>query len=326
MMHAKENPDPEDIQKQNELFDSYNKYLRTEIENEMTKLASEAPELDENSFKKFRASSFALQFNQLLIRGFKNYFRNDIRTWVAFFQMLFICFIVDIIFWKKGGYDYINVRSKNGALAGATTFHFLHSINSVLLTFPIERNLFLREQANRMYGVLPYYLSKMLVELPCQVILPILFCLITYWAIELRNETGPFFQFTAAILILAFVGNSIGILLGSMFGDPRMAIGIVPVLLCLTLGRRAAYSPLRWLHVQCRPNRVLAKVDAIHLPYALCDGDSFQGCVSSCRLFACRPPQQVSGGSVQLCPWNGMVLWDYGILCSWHQNCRIFLP
>lgn len=134
MMHAKENPDPEDIQKQNELFDSYDKYLRPEIESEMGKLASEAPELDENSLKQFRASSFALQFNQLLTRGFKNYFRNSIRTWVAFFQMLFICFITDIIFWKKGGYEYIDVRSKNGALAGATTFHFLHSINSVLLT------------------------------------------------------------------------------------------------------------------------------------------------------------------------------------------------
>lgn len=98
------------------------------------------------------------------------------------------------------------------------------------MVVPIERNLFLREQANRMYGVLPYYLSKMIVELPCQIILPILFCLITYWAIELRNETAAFFQFTAAILMLAFVGNSIGILLGSMFGDPRMAIGVVPVL------------------------------------------------------------------------------------------------
>jgi ATP-binding cassette subfamily G (WHITE) protein 1 len=86
-----------------------------------------------------------------------------------------------------------------------------------------------------MYGVLPYYLTKMLVDLPTQVIMPILYSVITYWAIGLRNETDSFFLFAAGILMTALVGNSIGILLGSLFSDFRIAIGVVPVTLHFTL-------------------------------------------------------------------------------------------
>lgn len=60
--------------------------------------------------------------------------------------------------------------------------------------------------------------------------MPILFALIIYWAIRLRNEASSFFIFLAALLILVFFGNSLGILLSSMFSNVRAAFGIVPVL------------------------------------------------------------------------------------------------
>lgn len=236
MMHAKENPDPEDIQKQNELFDSYNKYIRPELEAAMPKLAEAAPELDEESLKMFRASGFGLQFQQLLNRAFKNFIRNSIATWVNLAQVIIISLVMIILFWNKEANDETTIRERNGAIIAASTYHLLHSTNTVLLTctspvtlVPLERNLFVREQSNRMYGVLPYYLAKMIVELPCHIIMPIIYCLITYWAIRLRNETESFFLFTAAVLMIAIVGNSIGLLLGSMFADFRIAIGVVPV-------------------------------------------------------------------------------------------------
>ena len=80
-----------------------------------------------------------------------------------------------------------------------------------------------------MYGVLPYYLTKMIVEFPFQLLIPAIYTLLTYWAIRQRNEAGPFFEFLGALLLMSFVGNSIGILLGSLFGDFREAVGVVPV-------------------------------------------------------------------------------------------------
>jgi hypothetical protein len=135
MMHAKDNPDPEDLQLQNELYDSYDTYIRTALEAEMPLLAKIAPEIDEESLKQFRASGFGLQFQQLLNRAFKNFIRNSISTWVNFAQVIIISFVMMILFWKKEGYtDKTINRERNGAIIGASTYHLLHSTNTVLLT------------------------------------------------------------------------------------------------------------------------------------------------------------------------------------------------
>lgn len=139
MMHAKENPDPEELQKQNELFDSYNKHIRPALEADMPELMKIAPELDEASLKQFRSSGFGLQFQQLLSRAFKNFIRNSIATWVNLCQVVIISVVVLILFWKKEGYTDATVnRERNGAIIAASTYHLLHSTNTVLLTCKIS--------------------------------------------------------------------------------------------------------------------------------------------------------------------------------------------
>lgn len=80
-----------------------------------------------------------------------------------------------------------------------------------------------------MYGVLPYYLTKSLVEIPFQLLLPIIFTLIVFWSVGFRLSAAMFFLFLAALMFLVFLGNSIGILLSSMFSDVRAAFTIMPV-------------------------------------------------------------------------------------------------
>lgn len=89
-----------------------------------------------------------------------------------------------------------------------------------------------------MYGVLPYYLTKSFVELPYQLVMPFLFSLIIYWAINFRNDAESYFLFcivylfysiVAALLILVFFGNSLGTLVSSMFSNVRAAFAVVPV-------------------------------------------------------------------------------------------------
>jgi ATP-binding cassette subfamily G (WHITE) protein 1 len=80
-----------------------------------------------------------------------------------------------------------------------------------------------------MYGVLPYYLTKTLVEMPYQLSMPVLFTLIVYWGIGFRNEAASFFIFLSALMLMVFFGNSIGILMSSMFSNVRSAFAVVPV-------------------------------------------------------------------------------------------------
>lgn len=56
-------------------------------------------------------------------------------------------------------------------------------IMQLLITFPIERAVFLREQGNKTYDVFPYYYSKVVAELPTTIIPPFIQMLICYFAI-----------------------------------------------------------------------------------------------------------------------------------------------
>jgi hypothetical protein len=60
---------------------------------------------------------------------------------------------------------------------GLAGFIFHSAINTVmthlmgnLLAFQDERPVFLREQANKMYHVFPYYAAKMILEIPVLII------------------------------------------------------------------------------------------------------------------------------------------------------------
>jgi hypothetical protein len=41
---------------------------------------------------------------------------------------------------------------------------FMSNFFNAILTFQSERPVFLREQANRMYGVFPYYMTKIMAD------------------------------------------------------------------------------------------------------------------------------------------------------------------
>lgn len=229
LMHAKEKKEDDDIKMQNELFENYDTKLRPAIMADMKSLKEKAPPMDKHALGQFRASGFWLQFEQLMYRAFKNVIRNTTFTKVRVGQIVILGILLDILFWNKETYDEGDVRDKNGAYFFICTSQFMLAIQSVLLTFPLERGLFLREQANRMYGVLPYYLTKTFVELPYQLVMPFLFSVIVYWAIRFRNDAESYFLFLAALLILVFFGNSLGVLLSSMFSNVRAAFAVVPV-------------------------------------------------------------------------------------------------
>ena len=65
---------------------------------------------------------------------------------------------------------------------------FMGEFFPTLQVFQKERPVFLRESANRMYGLMPYYLTKNAIELPIGVIAPGLFLVIIYWGVGFHNN------------------------------------------------------------------------------------------------------------------------------------------
>lgn len=134
LMHAKEKPEPEDIKEQEELFANYNRHLRSAIEDEMKEAESRSQPLNKEQLTKFRASSFATQFHNLMVRASKNLVRNITISRVRIAQVVFLGIFMDILFWNKDGYDLENVESKNGAFFFICMSQLMLSLQSVILT------------------------------------------------------------------------------------------------------------------------------------------------------------------------------------------------
>ena len=81
-----------------------------------------------------------------------------------------------------------------------------------LLTFQLEREVFLREQANSLYSPYAYFLAKNAVEVPISIIAPLLQLIIIYWGVGYMN----FFQIFIVMLLLCQTGMGVGLLISSM--------------------------------------------------------------------------------------------------------------
>lgn len=62
------------------------------------------------------------------------------------------------------------------------------SMSSSLIIFPEERPVFLKEENSHLYNVRAYFVGRTLVELPFFVLTPLIWSLITYFAVGLNTE------------------------------------------------------------------------------------------------------------------------------------------
>lgn len=62
-----------------------------------------------------------------------------------------------------------------------------NAIQHIVLLFPDERPVFLREVGNNMYSVSAYFFSKVIAELPASIITPILYGTIVHYSVGLST-------------------------------------------------------------------------------------------------------------------------------------------
>lgn len=95
-----------------------------------------------------------------------------------------------------------------------------------VISFQLERPVFLREQANKMYSPACYFIAKFVVETPVAVLAPLAWLLIIYWGCGL-------IEFGRVYLVMVLLGQSaIGVALtvSSLATNVTTATAISPVI------------------------------------------------------------------------------------------------
>lgn len=81
-----------------------------------------------------------------------------------------------------------------------------------------------------MYGVFPYFVAKILAELPSFIIPPAWFTLITFFGIGFTKDVENYFTFWAALTMSVLAGISFGYMVSSSFSNPSIAMQLAPVI------------------------------------------------------------------------------------------------
>jgi ABC-type multidrug transport system permease subunit len=82
-----------------------------------------------------------------------------------------------------------------------------------------------------MYGVLPYYISKMLIDIPFLIITQVVFAIVVYWGIGTVKNVWAFIRFSFTVVLLGFTGTAFGHIISALFNQAETAIMVSPLLI-----------------------------------------------------------------------------------------------
>ena len=106
-----------------------------------------------------------------------------------------------------------------------------NAIQNVILIFPDERPVFLREVNNNMYNVSPYFWAKIISELPFAILTPVVFGIIVYFSVGLNPGVDNFFMFMLALVLIYNASSGYSLIISASFSDKQLAVTLTPVLI-----------------------------------------------------------------------------------------------
>ena len=177
-----------------------------------------------------RTAGFCMQLYLLTKREVQTVFRNKPNLLASVLVPCILNLFFALIFLHAGRLDSDNysVTTHYGAMTQIAIGAMFNSAQPLLLKFPLERGIFLREYATNTYGSVPYFLSKTMVELPQSFVTCSLTWLVAYWLIGLH---GPIIYYILITWLLGAACASTALLVASLAANPDVAIQMAPVIL-----------------------------------------------------------------------------------------------
>ena len=184
--------------------------------------------------KKVRKAPFFTQLRHLFHRELQQFMR-DKETMIARIGMAaMLAVLVGMVFFQVGkewGEDgnpsdiFAAISDHRGAFVFLSINAMFLSAQPMLLVFPQERPVFIREHISGTYSTFAYMLAKTLVDIPAGFLQAVISMVVSYWMVGFN---GNFFYIVCSLTLLATVSSSISLLLGAATGSAETAVNLSP--------------------------------------------------------------------------------------------------
>ncbi|KAJ1882921.1 hypothetical protein LPJ66_011088 [Kickxella alabastrina] len=191
-----------------------------------------SPELTPISETQFRRTSPPMvQLRYLLKRTWLNTSRKKLVLKLRIAQSIYFGLLIRLV--CLNSQDRIlewRLHNFSGGMFFNCVAQFLMSSLGVVNVFAHERKVFLRERQGKYYGLPAYYAAKIIVEQPINIATAMVYSAVSCWLSELERTLAKFLVYMVSMVVVAFNGYSIGVLLGAMFRDITAIVTVLPIL------------------------------------------------------------------------------------------------
>ncbi|BES95032.1 ABC-2 type transporter [Nesidiocoris tenuis] len=195
------------------------------------------------------------QINQLLVilnRGFVKVKRDSTLTYMRLLANIITGLMLGILYYQSG-VDGSRVLDNYNLLFSILIHHSMSTMMLTILTFPMEMSILIKEHFNRWYSLKCYYIMVNIVDIPVAGICCIIFTFIVYFMSGQPLTLQRFSIFMTLSLLVVFIAQSIGYIVGAIFnsvvnGTFAGPILIVPMMMFSGFGVNFNDIPgyLRW--------------------------------------------------------------------------------
>ncbi|GKB78451.1 ABC transporter G family member 9-like protein, partial [Tanacetum coccineum] len=127
--------------------------------------------------------------------------------------------------------DTNHIQDQSGLLFFYIDFSGFFPLFHAIFTFPQEREMLAKERSSAMYKLSSYFMSRTIGDLPMELILPTLFCILSYWMAGLKPDVGSFLYAMFTILLSVLVSQGLGLALGALVMDLKSAVVLGSVIM-----------------------------------------------------------------------------------------------
>lgn len=158
-------------------------------------------------------------------RSIKQSSRNTFALKIKIFTNIFFALVLGGIYSNSN-----SVQDITGVLFFIAINQSFGNTMGIINIFIHEKRIIQKEIDSNAYNLLPYYITKIITEIPFTIFPPLLFGIINYWVVGLYPNVWRFLIFLLQITIESITAMSMGIFISSISSSIEIATTIAPIL------------------------------------------------------------------------------------------------
>ena len=178
-----------------------------------------------------KPASFLAAYPILVHRAFINLRRQPPLILARIMQVLGLSIII-ALFFAPLKHNYEAVQSRIGLIQEICPFYFVGMLQNVAI-YPAEKDVFYRENDDGTYGVTPFFLQYLTLEIPFEILTSLLFAILIDLPTRLPRNAQMFFALFFNCFCIVSCGESLGIMFNTLFSHTGFAVSLTSVFLSL---------------------------------------------------------------------------------------------